>query len=100
MFNGISCLFCVNYGHSVRRALQGVRVRASQASPAHEGKTDTGAEGNEAENSSKEACVQDSSTSVTALVVYSSQIHIEPRFSLGNGDFDLDVWNCWVYAAR
>jgi hypothetical protein len=44
MFSGISCLFCVNYGHSVMSELRS----DCQAEPAHRGKADTGAEGNEA----------------------------------------------------
>ena len=97
MFSGISCLFCVNYGHSVMSELRS--DWQAEARPTIDEDWNRKRQG--AGIALKRLVFMDFATDVTGIVVYSSQIQFEPTgFGLGNGDFDLDVWNCWVYAAR
>ena len=73
MFSGISCLFSVNYGHSVMYELRS-DGRLKPAPP-------------KIPDSSKEACLLGFATDVTAIMIYSSQIHFEPCVRFGERGF-------------
>jgi hypothetical protein len=84
MFSGISCLFCVNYEHSVMSQLR----REGIVNPAPP---------------KIEIALKRLVFGCWLMVVAMWYIHhnsiLNRKFRFGNGDFDLDVWNSWVYTA-
>ena len=83
MFSGISCLFCVNYGHSVMSELRS-DWQAEARPTIDEGLEQ---EATKAGMALKRLVFMDFATDVTGVVVYSSQIQFEPRVRFGERGF-------------
>ena len=95
MFSGISCLFCVNYGHSVRTERFAQIGRLSTPEQAGQSRLSR-YQG----IALKRLVFWMLVTVVTAMWYIHHKSILNRRFGLGNGDFDLNVWNCWVYTAQ